>query len=113
MTPLSGIRDGRPWTENDTGLITDMSTEEQERVKAWIHENLLPRKTPNLDRTSYGIKHILDRDIGIYTTNNQFKDAMLMCGFEPVDERCLNWNYCISKRSPAFKPTSKRRDLWT
>lgn len=98
----SKIIDGRAWTEYDTALFTDMTKEEQETVTAWIHENIRPRKTPLLCRTSYGIKHLLERDTKIYMTNNQFKDAMLICGFYPVDEKLLNWNYCISKKSPAF-----------
>lgn len=101
------IVDGRAWTEEDTALVTDMTMEEQEKVMSWIHENILPRKTPLLTKSSYGIKHLLERDTKIYMTNNQFKDAMLLCGFYPVDERLLNWNYCISKKSPAFK-----RKVW-
>ena len=53
------------------------------------------------------MKHLLERDTKIYMTNNQFKDAMLLCGYEPVDERLLNWNYRISKKSLAFK-----RKVW-
>ena len=65
--------------------------------------NIMPRRTPNENHTSYGIKHILERDTGVYVTNNQMKDAMLGCGFEPrkVDE--LNWAFCISEKSPAFR----------
>lgn len=101
------VVEGRAWTEDDTALVTDMIEEEQEKIMAWIHENILPRGTPLLSRSSYGIKHLLERDTGIYMTNNQFKDAMLLCGYEPVDERLLNWSYCISKKSPAFK-----RKVW-
>lgn len=97
------VVEGRAWTEDDTALVTDMTEEEQEKIMSWIHENILPRKMPLLTRSSYGIKHLLERDTGIYMTNNQFKDAMLLCGYEPVDERLLNWNYRISKKSPAFK----------
>lgn len=101
------VVDGRAWTEDDTSLATDLTDEEQEKVMAWIHENILSRKTPLLSRSSYGIKHLLERDTGIYMTNNQFKDAMLLCGFYLVDEHLLNWNYRISKKSPAFK-----RKVW-
>ena len=103
----SKVVDGRAWTEGDTALLTDMTEEEQAKVTAWIRENILPRKTPLLSRSSYGMKHLLERDTKIYMTNNQFKDAMLLCGYEPVDERLLNWNYRISKKSPAFK-----RKVW-
>ena len=49
-----------------------------------------------------GIKHLLERDTGIYLTNNEFKDAMLQAGYEPVDPNELNWHYRISKKSKAF-----------
>lgn len=96
------IIDGRAYTDGDTELYTDLAPEEQRVVLDWIRRNLKPRKTALMTRSSYGLKHLLEHDTKIYMTNNQFKDAMLACGFYPVDERQLNWNYCISKRSPAF-----------
>ena len=42
------IIEGRAWTEDDEELVTDMTQEEQEKVMAWIRENLFPRKTPLL-----------------------------------------------------------------
>lgn len=100
------MKNGRPYTnENgweDSRLITDEPKEIQETVRRWIRENIVPRKTPTMTHSSYGMKHILEHDTGIYLTNNQFKDAMMDCGYMPVDENKLNWNYCISERSPAF-----------
>lgn len=100
------LKNNRPFTnENgfiDAGLITDKDPEEMEEVFKWIHEKLIPRKTHLTGRSSYGIKHTLERDTGIYLTNNEFKDAMLLCGYSPVDPNELNWEYCISKKSPAF-----------
>ena len=101
------IKNGRPYSvENgyiDADLITSHPEDEQEIIMDWIVNNLYPRKTPNYDRTSYGLKHLLERDTGIYLTNNEFKDAMLFCGFEPNNPDELNWTYCISKKSPAFR----------
>lgn len=101
------IRNGGPYTnENgweDAGLITDHPEEEQKIVLDWIRRNILPRKTVLHERTSYGLKHLLEHDVKIYLTNNEFKDAMMMCGFEPVDPNMLNWIYRISAKSPAFK----------
>ena len=96
------IVDGRAYTDGDTELYTELPNKEQEIVLNWIRQNILPRKTPLLSNSSYGLKHMLERDTDIYMTNNQFKDAMLACGFLPVNERALNWHYCISRRSPAF-----------
>jgi len=106
------IRNGRPYSiENgheDAGLITDHSRREIDLVYNWIDENIYPRKTPLLDYTSYGIKHILESDTGIYLTNNEFKDAMLLRGYSPINPCELNWCYCISKLSPAFSQKERR-----
>ncbi len=99
---ISEIIQERAWTKGDEDLVTDLPEKECNAVLDWIRNNISPRKTPLLTRTSYGIKHIMQYHIGIYVTNNQFKDAMLMCGFYPVDASKLNWSYCISKKSPAF-----------
>ena len=100
------IKEGRPYSnENgsiDKALITEHDREEVNVVCEWIKTNLIRIKTPNYDKSSYGLKQVLEKDTGIYLTNNEFKDAMLMCGYEPVNPHELNWNYCISKKSPAF-----------
>ena len=101
------IKNGRPYSnENghiDAKLITDRDKKDIALVCDWIDSNIVPRKTPLYDHTSYGLKHIFERDTGLYLTNNEFKDAMLMCGYEPVNPYELNWCYCISARSPAFR----------
>ena len=115
------IKNGRPYTnENgweDAGLITDHPQEEQDIVLDWIRRNILPRKTVLHGRTSYGMKHILEHDTKIYLTNNEFKDAMMICGFEPIPglpfvspqppassmPRSRKPIYRISAKSPAFR----------
>lgn len=100
------LKNGRPYSnENgdiDKALITERPKKEIDIVCKWIKSKLTPIKSPNYERTSYGLKHILERDTGLYLTNNEFKDAMLMCGYEPVNPNELNWNYRISRRSLAF-----------
>lgn len=100
------IRNGHPYTnENgavDDDLISSRPKEIQEKVFDWIYQSLIPRKTVLKDTTSYGLKHKLDNEIGIYLTNNEFKDAMMECGYEPCDPNELNWHYCLSKKSPIF-----------
>lgn len=108
-TPISKINaisclteDHRAYTKNDCELITDLPEQERETVVAWIRQNLLFKRGTEVHSTSYGLKHILESDTHIYLTNNQFKDAMLVCGFEPVKETELNWTYYLDRRSPAF-----------
>ncbi len=115
------IKDGRPYTnENrsvDSALITDLPEGTQEQIDAWIKANFKHSKRENKGHTSYGLKHILEDDMGIYLTNNQFKDAMMKAGFDPVDPDELNWTYRIKPSSPALKfyyarMTSKWESTW-
>lgn len=75
---------------------------ELETALKWVADNIVPRKTPMYDRTSYGIKHILQDDTGIYFTNGQFKYIMERAGYEACNPNDINWSYRISKKSPAF-----------
>lgn len=113
----------------DTRLLSDEPEEIQQEVLEWIRTGFTPRKTFLEERTDYGLKHILQRDTGIYLTSNQFKDAMLIAGFEPKDRGAFRWVFGISKKSPALqdrviegyckkRPIRRRRikgewkDLW-
>lgn len=98
----------RPYTIGYTGkvdnrLITDRSQEEIDIVCQWIRKRLKKKKSPNNDITSYQLKHIFEDDTGIYLSNNEFKDAMLMCGYVPVDPDMSDWCFYISAASPALK----------
>lgn len=101
------IVDGHPISEIDghidSKLVSDLQLDEQLSLMGWIEKNIFPRKTPLGYPSSYGLKHVFEQDTGIYTTNNQFKDAMLLLGFYPVYEGELNWHFCISKKSPGVK----------
>lgn len=101
------IKNNHPYTnENgavDDGLISSKPKDVQETIFAWINQNLVPRKTVLRSTTSYGLKHKLERDTDIYLTNNEFKDAMMECGYMPHNPNELNWHYCISKKSPVFE----------
>lgn len=93
------LKDGRPYSiENgweDAQLLSDEDDDVIALVSEWIRANI--RKSGKIlrGRTSYGIKHDLQRDTGVYLTNNQFKDAMMTAGFMPVDPNELNWRYRI------------------
>lgn len=95
--------DGRTvHTVHDDEHFDDLSIDNQELVTDWLLDNLIPRETELSERTSYGMKHILERHTGVYLTNNQFKEAMLRCGFYPTEVDALNWCFALSKRSPMF-----------
>lgn len=98
MSVISGIVNGRPYTENeghvDKELLSDYEEEYRELVLAWIKENIKPARQAH-KKSSYGLKHYLTKDTGLYLTNNAFKDAMLIAGYFPVDASELNWHYRI------------------
>jgi hypothetical protein len=79
------------------------SEPEQRLIKLWISFAIRPAKTKHW-RTSYGLKHDLERDTGLYVTNPDFKGAMLAMGYDPVDPWALNWHFRI-------RPASRRDRL--
>ena len=93
------LKNNRPYSvENgyiDDALITDHSIWEINEVMKWIKENVRRSRKILYGRTSYGIKHKLQHDTGIYLTNNEFKDAMMYMGYYPVNPDELNWRYRI------------------
>lgn len=81
----------------------NLTDEKKKSLCKWIEANIMPRKTFNYSRSSYGMKHLFEKsEGGFYVTNGQFKGAMLKCGFEPANENELNWHFRISTKSPAF-----------
>jgi uncharacterized protein YozE (UPF0346 family) len=92
------IKGGAYTNENkvdDANLLTDLEPDEQLKVGGWIRNNIRAGRIVMKGHSSYGLKHILERDTGIYMTNNQFKDAMLLAGHKPVNPRELNWHFRI------------------
>lgn len=64
-------------------------------VFGWIHYHISPASKTCTRYSSYSLKHMVENDIGFYITNNQFKDAMLLCGYQPVDANKTNWLFKI------------------
>lgn len=64
-------------------------------VFGWIHYHISPASRTDTRHSSYSLKHMVENDIGFYITNNQFKDAMLLCGYQPVDANKTNWLFKI------------------
>lgn len=91
------LKNGRPYTDEngavDAALISDRPLEEIDKVARWINKNMVPARRKLNGHDSYGLKHVLQHDTGLYLTNNEFKDAMLLMGFAPVDPNALNWTY--------------------
>ena len=103
------IKDGRAYTlksENGLGDECDQITTGatmggidtagfMSLVFGWIHYHISPATKTCTRYSSYSLKHMVENDIGYYITNNQFKDAMLLCGYQPVNANETNWLFKI------------------
>jgi hypothetical protein len=68
----------------------------QIRLIAFIEANYRKRVTVNKERNSYGMKHDFEKwRLGDYVDNDQFKGAMLVCGFSPSNIDDINWNFNV------------------
>jgi hypothetical protein len=62
-------------------------------LQGWIREALLPSDAKG-HYSSYGLKHAFaDSDVGFYVTNGEFKGAMLVAGYGPINRHALNWMF--------------------
>lgn len=90
-------------TAGDDSHFYDLSKEEQDLVLRWLRWNVYPAPRVLNRHSTYGMKHYLEYRTNIYLTNNQMKEAMLLCGFAPVEVDELNWRFRIKASSPIFK----------
>jgi hypothetical protein len=72
------------------------------KVAAWLEENARPRKTINRNDSSYGWKHIVEKEIGKYVSNGAFIAAAIHSGFKFTAEGgyCPNAYFNIRTYKP-------------
>lgn len=91
------------YIEKSEDNFEKLNTKDKNKLLKWIKENFIPIKSTNYKcGTSYGLKHLIQYQEGLYVTNEQFKKAMLLCGFKPGNPYNRNWNFNISQKSKAF-----------
>ncbi len=69
-----------------------------DRTFTWLLKNVAPIKTINRSRTSYGLKHIAENDIG-YITNGVFIAAAIIAGYPYFMDNHPNVCFGMSKKS--------------
>ncbi|MDE6946254.1 MAG: hypothetical protein K2P14_03605 [Anaeroplasmataceae bacterium] len=99
-------------------MMHSLTTKENTKMYDWITTNLQKTDGPAQYNSpnSYQLKHIMEREIGLYVTNNVFKAAMLDLGYRflPSDMHhalsdCCNMRFNVSKKSPVLKWWKKAR----
>lgn len=110
------IKDGHPYTTNDFGedfsIVSDLPEEKQKEIFDTLNRWFIKSKKTSLRHTSYGMKHWLEDAINRYITNNQFKDAMLILGFEASNYEELNWCFKVKPTEELLKFLDDTRRCW-
>jgi hypothetical protein len=65
---------------NQMALLGEGSICQIRKACDWIQSNIEPSKMINYKRTSYGMKHITEKETG-YISNGEFITAALLCGY--------------------------------
>ena len=63
---------------------TPVQKKKVEAAKAWIEQRCWKRKTINWTRSSYGLKHDMEHETGIYVTNGDFIRAAILLGYNVI-----------------------------
>ena len=79
--------------------ILDVPKPEQDLLIDWCKALYQDRQIKTINRTtnSYGLKHLFEKETGIYVNNGAFKGAMFLAGFDVGDLFATNWHFNISK----------------
>lgn len=85
---------------NNPNQYQELTDEQKVIIQDWIIKNFERMDRFNLSNSSYNLKHLFENSPeGFYITNGQFKGAMLAAEYNVKDEKEINWNFNVSKRS--------------
>ena len=96
----SGIIRYESFEKLDREHFMSLTAEEKKKVLVWIRFNIHPSSSVLKGITSRWLKEITAKRTGVDITDNQFREAMMLCDFYPekVDED--DWYFRIKKSSP-------------
>lgn len=80
------------------GEFLTLNPKEHEMLKDYIRQHIKCRKNINEDISSYGLKHLFEKELVFYVSNSDCKKAMTECGFN-AKKQGINWNFNVSKKS--------------
>ena len=83
-------------------------------LRDFINMEFVKRKTLNKKRSSYGLKHYVERRIGRrdkYVSNGELINAMIACGFdyELTHPGSPNYHFNVSEKS--FRPMTEAESM--
>lgn len=82
--------------------------EYQNKIVHWAETRLMKTNGKNNSYSSYNLKHICEKTIDQYVSNDDMKAAMIICGFTSFNENGLNQFYNITKISAKVADSEAR-----
>lgn len=77
-------------------LYNEQSENKHQLIREWIELHL--RKSINKKYTSYGIKHLCEKELGFYVSNADIKYNMAIMNIKGIEsECCYNYHYPFKK----------------
>ena len=78
--------------------LLDLPTDERNILLDWCKDLYEEKPIKGINRTnsSYGLKHLFEKETGIYVNNGAFKGAMFLAGFDVGNLFATNWQFNIS-----------------
>lgn len=98
IVTLSGNDFGKSFEIKPAGVFgkdkwENYHLKEIELCKNWLKFNALPRKTMNKNQSSYGLKHVVEDEVGEYISNGAFIRAAVEFGYTGYWDKGLNCNF--------------------
>jgi len=90
---------------NDPAAFDLLPELERQIIAEWVRLALIPSRRTTKPRTSYGLKHDLEADLGLYITNGALKGALLASGYDPTPRTAaaINWAVYAQPSNPCAK----------
>lgn len=96
----------------------EVTTVKAKKIAAWILENFKPTQKVNEHHSSYGLKHLCERDIGVYVSHLEFTAVAITLGITAVEipnspnyHFCMRWISQKKRREAGSKPNSINQNL--
>lgn len=81
---------------------TRYTEKEKMMIRKWIRFMFNPKKNINYNKTSYGLKHACESDVGFYVHNDAIKKAFLLEGYKAKTDK-INWCFNLSGKTTLDK----------
>ena len=87
-----------------------LSEEKKNMIRKWVRFMFSHAKQINYKRTSYGLKHSCEGDVGFYVHNDCMKKALILEGYRARTGQ-INWVFNISGQT-TVKKSKRFRDIF-